>query len=94
MAAQLAPFVTVELIPYFLKSPFSCATTMGEQSVRAMMPKLRFGVSGASDAEPAVAAQLRGRKLRTEAVPARRAPWARNARRLSVLAEVGDGVMV
>src|SRR5438105_9153840 len=58
MAAQLAPFVTVELMPYFLKKPFSCAMTMGEQSVSAIMPKLRSGVSGASEAEPAVAAQL------------------------------------
>jgi hypothetical protein len=40
MAAQLAPFlITVELMPYFLKNPFSWAMTMGEQSVRAMMPK-------------------------------------------------------
>src|SRR6478735_8018777 len=48
MAAQLAPLVTVELIPYFLNRPFSWAMMMGEQSVRAMMPKLMFGVSGAS----------------------------------------------
>src|SRR4029453_369811 len=48
MAAQLAPLVTVELIPYFLNRPFSWAMTMGEQSVRAMMPKLTFGDSGAS----------------------------------------------
>src|SRR5437868_6687152 len=32
MAAQLAPLVTVELMPYFLNNPFSCAMTMGEQS--------------------------------------------------------------
>src|ERR1051325_9534349 len=31
MAAQLAPLLTVELMPYFLKRPFSCAITMGEQ---------------------------------------------------------------
>jgi hypothetical protein len=30
IAAQLAPFTTVELMPYFLNSPFSCAITMGE----------------------------------------------------------------
>lgn len=48
IAAQLAPFVTVDSMPYFLNSPFSCAMTIGEQSVRAMMPKLIFDVSGAS----------------------------------------------
>lgn len=48
MAAQLAPLVTVELIPYFLKRPFSWAITMGEQSVSAMMPKFTLGASGAS----------------------------------------------
>src|SRR6187431_1840219 len=52
MAAQLAPFTTVELIPYFLNSPFSCAITMGEQSVSAMMPKRRSGVSGALEEAP------------------------------------------
>src|SRR6478735_8847980 len=46
MAAQLAPFTTVELMPYFLKRPFSCAMTMGEQSVSAIMPKRRSAVSG------------------------------------------------
>ena len=50
MAAQLAPFVIVELMPYFLKRPFSWAITMGEQSVSAMIPKLMFGVSGDSEA--------------------------------------------
>src|SRR6266566_8316164 len=34
MAAQLAPLATVDSIPYFLNNPFSCAMTMGEQSVR------------------------------------------------------------
>src|SRR5713101_7194671 len=48
MAAQLAPFAMVELIPCFLKRPFSCAMTMGELSVSAMMPKRRSGCSGAS----------------------------------------------
>src|SRR5688572_6824333 len=47
MAAQLAPLITVELMPYFLNRPFSCAMTIGEQSVRAIMPKRRSGVSGA-----------------------------------------------
>src|SRR5437660_8059062 len=48
IAAQLAPLATVELTPYFLKSPFSCAMTMEEQSVSAMMPNFRSLVSGAS----------------------------------------------
>src|SRR6185436_9224621 len=47
MAAQLAPFTTVELMPYFLNMPFSCAITIGEQSVSAIMPKRMSGVSGA-----------------------------------------------
>ena len=38
IAAQFAPLATVELMPYFLKKPFSCAMTIGEQSVSAMMP--------------------------------------------------------
>src|SRR5713101_7472705 len=46
MAAQLAPLTTVELMPYFLKRPFSCATTMGEQSVRAIIPNRRSVISG------------------------------------------------
>src|SRR5688500_10081550 len=46
IAAQLAPFTIVELIPYFLKNPFSCATTIGELSVSAMIPKRTSGVSG------------------------------------------------
>src|SRR5438876_971037 len=52
IAAQLAPLLTVELMPYFLKSPFSWAMTMGEQSARAMMPNFMSGCSGPS---PAVA---------------------------------------
>src|SRR5258706_5958153 len=47
-AAQLAPLVTFELMPYFLKNPFSCAITIGEQSVSAIMPKLRYFTSGPS----------------------------------------------
>src|SRR5262245_38012358 len=46
MAAQLAPFTTVALIPYFLKKPFSCAMTIGEQSVSAIIPKRMSDVSG------------------------------------------------
>src|SRR5882724_1031918 len=48
MAAQFAPLVTVEAMPYFLNSPFSWAMTMGEQSVSAIMPKFSAAVSGAS----------------------------------------------
>ena len=48
IAAQLAPFTTVELIPYFAKRPFSWAMTMGEQSVRAIIPKRRSATSGPS----------------------------------------------
>jgi hypothetical protein len=36
----------VEVMPYFLNRPFSWAMTNGEQSVRAMIPKLMFGVLG------------------------------------------------
>ena len=34
--------------PVFLNSPFSCAMTIGEQSVRAMIPNFSLLVSGAS----------------------------------------------
>ena len=44
MAAQLALLSTVELMPYFLKKPFSWAMTIGEQSVSAMMPKFMSGM--------------------------------------------------
>src|SRR6478736_10414560 len=88
MAAQLAPFVTVELMPYFLKKPFSWAMTMGEQSVSAIMPKLRSVTSGASEAEPAVAAQLRlPSAAQRAAAPASWELRERNWRRLS--GEVG-----
>src|SRR6185436_12351852 len=60
MAAQLAPLLTVELMPYFLNSPFSCAMTIGEQSVRAIMPNFMAAVSGASLAK-AVPTQPLGR---------------------------------
>ncbi len=46
MAAQLAPLLTVESMPYFLKRPFSCAMTMGEQSVRAIIPNFIAATSG------------------------------------------------
>src|SRR6478609_5115411 len=46
IAAQLAPLMIVELMPYFLNSPFSWAITIGEQSVSAIMPKRKSGVSG------------------------------------------------
>ena len=46
IAAQLAPFATVELMPYFLNSPFSCAMTIGELSVSAMMPNFMSVTSG------------------------------------------------
>lgn len=95
MAAQLAPLVTVELMPYFLNRPFSCAMTMGEQSVRAIMPKLRFGVSGASLAPPTVAAQIRVPRAEKKAVaPTPAEARVRNCRRLrAVEGENGAGVM-
>src|SRR5437899_1651970 len=46
IAAQLAPLMIVELIPYFLNSPLSWAITIGEQSVSAIMPKRKSVVSG------------------------------------------------
>ena len=46
MAPQLAPFTTVELMPYFLNMPFSWAITIGEQSVSAIIPKRRSLTSG------------------------------------------------
>src|ERR1700682_2824235 len=51
IGARLAPLLTVELIPYFLKSPFSWAITIGEQSVSAIMPNLRSVTSGPSFGE-------------------------------------------
>src|SRR5437899_2057440 len=50
MTAHDASFESVDSMPYFLKSPSSCAITIDEQSVRAMMPILTFGVSGPSAA--------------------------------------------
>ena len=47
IAAQLAPFTIVERMPYFLNNPFSCAITIGEQSVSAIIPKRMSLTSGA-----------------------------------------------
>ena len=79
MAAQFAPLATVESIPYFLKIPFSCAITIGEQSVSAIMPNFIFAVSGASLAktEPV---QRAGKPARSEAAAER----VRNFRRVSL----------
>ena len=46
------------------------------------MPKLTSGASGASEASAAVAAQLRGRQLNSEAAPTNWALRLRNWRRL------------
>src|SRR3954447_22073205 len=75
MAAQLAPLLTVELMPYFLNNPFSCAITIGEQSVRAIIPNFRSGVSG-----PSSAAQL-ALALRSPALPINAAAPPTNSRR-------------
>src|SRR6266487_4418843 len=82
MAAQLAPLLTTELRPYFLNSPFSWAMTMGEQSVKAIIPKRTPGVSGASLAytEPA---QPPGNPLIKAAAPSPLAVARRNWRRFS-----------
>src|SRR5215207_11673180 len=48
IAAQLAPLLTVDSMPYFLNRPFSCAITIGEQSVRAIMPNFIAVTSGDS----------------------------------------------
>src|SRR3954468_20452109 len=76
MAAQLAPLETVESMPYFLNNPFSCAITMGELSVSAMMPNFIFGASGESslDTPPA---HPRGNPANRRAIPDR----PRNLRR-------------
>src|SRR5258707_7203461 len=81
MAAQLAPFITVDSMPYFLNRPFSCAMTIGEQSVSAMIPNLRAVVSGASlaYAEPT---QPLGRPAKSVARAAPLAALRRNSRRL------------
>src|SRR5258707_7726446 len=78
MAAQLAPLLTVELMPYFLKKPFSCAMTIGEQSVRAIMPNLRSLTSGPSlgDRGPGVAPPTVGAAV-LESQPLSRAAAAR-----------------
>ena len=50
IAAHDASFEIIDSMPCFLKSPSSWAMTMDEQSVRAMMPKRIFFVSGPSAA--------------------------------------------
>src|SRR5437879_11045003 len=80
MAAQLAPLETVDSIPYFLKRPFSCAMTIGEQSVSAMIPNLRAVVSGASLAY-AAPTQLLGRPAKSVARAAPLTVLPRNSRR-------------
>src|SRR6202022_2841894 len=75
IAAQLAPLLIVELIPYFRKRPFSCAMTMGELSVSAIIPNFKSDVSGAS-----LAHAPGTRKLAVDPRPAA-ASW-RNLRRV------------
>src|SRR3954469_19116690 len=90
MAAQLAPFTTVESMPYFLNIPFSCAIKMGEQSVSAIMPNRSSVTSGRSPAddaalgadEEALASDLQPPRSASDPSPAP-AP-ARNPRRPSV----------
>ena len=65
MAAQLAPLLTTELMPYFLKKPFSCAITIDEQSVSAIMPNFTSAVFGR------VARATRGRCRQAGPRPAR-----------------------
>src|SRR5258705_10213354 len=65
MAAQFAPFETVDSIPHFLNKPFSWAMTMGELSVSAMIPNFIFGASGESSAETPPA-QPRGSPARSD----------------------------
>src|SRR2546422_11446188 len=48
IAAQLAPLLMVDSMPYLRNKPFSCAMTNGEQSVSAMMPKRSRDISGLS----------------------------------------------
>src|SRR3954469_6806589 len=80
MAAQFAPFETVDWIPYFLNRPFSCAITIGELSVSAMMPNFIFATSGESSAD-SPAAQPFGRPANSaDKVSPLAARW-RNSRR-------------
>src|SRR5438445_294729 len=80
IAAQFAPLLTIELIPYFLSRPFSCAMTIGEQSVSAIMPNFTVAVSGASLAN-AVPTQPFGRPANNAVRVAPLAALPRNARR-------------
>jgi hypothetical protein len=91
MAAQLAPLLTTDLIPYFLKRPFSCAMTMEEQSVSAIMPNFTSEISGASFAktEPNHPA---GRPLNSAARPTPFAEAERNRRRVMPQADSSTAV--
>src|SRR3954471_10650650 len=81
MAAQLAPFEITELMPYFLNKPFSWAITMGEQSVRAIIPNFSVAISGASLAYTLpIHALGKPDNRAARAVP--RVALARNCRRL------------
>src|SRR3954468_17091147 len=81
IAAQFAPFITIELIPYFLNRPFSWAITIGEQSVSAIMPNFRLAVSGASLAKTLPAHPLGNPCIRVAIAEPPIAPF-RNFRRL------------
>ena len=48
MTAHEASLEIVDSMPCFLNRPSSCAMTIDEQSVSAMMPMRTFGVSGPS----------------------------------------------
>ena len=50
ITAHEASFEMVDSMPCFLNRPSSCAITIDEQSVSAMMPMRIFGVSGPSSA--------------------------------------------
>src|SRR5690348_11526911 len=97
IAAQFAPLVTVELIPYFLNKPFSCAMTMGEQSVSAMMPKFSAVVSGPSAAK-ALPTQPFGspanRAVSVAPRTARRRNWRRFSGDLTADSGVDRGVVM
>ena len=58
IAAQEASLEIVDSMPYFLNSPNSCAITIDEQSVKAMMPIRMLGrlrtVRGVRAADPAL----------------------------------------
>src|SRR6266850_4026710 len=78
MTAHEASLEIVDSMPCFLKSPSSCAMTIDEQSVSAMMPMRILGVSGASEAH---APPLHRAGTPASSAVATDAP--RNSRRLS-----------